>query len=141
MLWGPMSLAGSRSKLHNSQIKAMKAISDSRNSNISQIFKKYEILKLQDINNLELEKFMYKQAKGDLPLPLLELFQNAGQVHQYDTRVKYYANVPKHHKSAINKSFLVRGPALWRTLPYELRQAPSLKSFTRNYKKNMLSYY
>ena len=141
MLWGPMSMAGGRSKLHNSQIKAMKAITDVKSNNISQIFKKYEVLKLEDIINLELEKFMYNQAKGELPLPLLDLFQNAGLNHHYDTRGKYYANVPKHHKSTLNRSFLVRGPALWRTLSYDLRRAPSLKSFTRNYKKELMSGY
>ena len=141
MLWGPMSLAGSRSKLHNSQIKAIKAINNTKINNISHAFKKYDILKLQDIINLELEKFMYKQAKGDLPLPLLNLYQNAGQTHEYDTRGRYYANVPKHHKSTVGNSFLVRGPALWRTLSYDMRRAPSLKSFTRNYKKQLLSNY
>ena len=119
----------------------MKAINDSKNSNISHIYEKYDILKLQDIINLELEKFMYSQAKGDLPLPLLRLFQNAGHTHQYDTRGKYYANVPRHNKSTLNKSFLVRGPALWRTLSYDLRRKPSLRSFARNYKKELISQY
>ena len=138
LLWGPMAQASDMKKLLRLQKKAIRHINSSvYNAPTKPICKKYKILKLDDLIQLELAKFMYKFTKRELPDPLLGLFQTGSQFHNYSTRGRDYAVMPKNKKEIINKSFLCRGPATWATLSTELRNSISLDSFANKLKKSL----
>ena len=141
-LWGPMALSSDIKKLEKQQKKALRHIDTATyNSHTDPIFKKYKILKLKDMINLELGKFMYGFEKGTLPLPLQNLFKRNVDIHHYNTRGKMSVNTQQHKSTIYNKSFLARGPALWSQFQNDQKMCPSVNSFVRNFKKNCISSY
>ena len=140
MLWGPMALAENRSKLSKQQKKAMRII-DNKNkaAHTDPIFNKYGILKLDDLIEFELAKFMFGYVNNSLPKPLMNLFESGGQRHAYQTRSRFFATVPKHKTSLAAKSFLVRGPSVWTTLPDNVKKSLTKKLFSKNFKRYKLT--
>jgi len=142
MLWGPMALAGERSKLFTQQKKALRIIDNAPyNAHASPLFKKHTILKLEDMVELELAKFMYSFARRLLPPPLMNFYQSNDQRHNYNTRGKRYASTPSHSTAIFNKSYLVRGPAIWRTLIYGVKESVSVGSLTSKIKDGKIDKY
>jgi len=90
---------------------------------------------------LELAKFMYSYVGRLLPVPLLNFYQSNDQWHDYDTRGKRDASTPRHKTSIFNKSYLVKGPALWSKLTYEVKKSVSVASLVRKVKKGKLNDY
>lgn len=142
LLWGTMALTGDVSKLSRQQNKAMRAIDNKkRNFPANPLYKKYNILKLEDLISLELGKLMYGHSQNALPLPLQSLFQTNAYFHNYFTRGNTYTIVPKHQSSIMSSSFLVKGPSLWQSMSYDLKRAPSIKSFIKRFKDLTFSKY
>ena len=52
----------------------------------SPLFKKLNILKLQDISRFQLVTFMYNFARSELPPPLITLFTQNTDIHGHNTR-------------------------------------------------------
>ena len=140
MLWGPMAQASDVKSLLKQQKKSIRAVENvASNAHTSKLFTKYKILNIYELIELELSKFMYKYVHRTLPPPLLDLFVSNEQVHNYSTRGKANARTQEHKSSIFGKSFLARGPSLWSNLSADLKRSVSLPSFTRKYKKDLLS--
>ena len=50
------------------------------------IFKELKILKLKDIHNLFISKFVYKWTQGQVPSNFIDWFRYISQIHQHITR-------------------------------------------------------
>ena len=142
MLWGSMAQAKDLQRLFKAQKKSLRLIDNaSYNSSTDPIFKKYDILKLEDLIQLELSKFMYKFVRKTLPSPLLNLFQTNNQVHNYNTRGANNARTQHHTSSIYHKSFLAQGPQSWSLLPNVVKNSNTLSTFSKKLKKNKILYY
>jgi len=87
------------------------------NDHKSPIFKKYCILKLQDIHNIQLGK------------AFLTIFTINDDVHSYATRQKKYFYLPLTKFDYIMLCFLYRGPKLCLELPQYVKEAKSVSSY------------
>ena len=85
------------------QNKALRAIDNQTyNSPTGPICLKYNVVKVNDLVDIELSKMSYQLSKNSLPSPIQDLFKKGRDFHRYNTRYRYNAVVAK-HKSAIYK--------------------------------------
>jgi len=107
----------------------------------SPLFKAKRILKLADINNLQIGQFMYQYANNNLPAIFENFFTANSDVHRYATR----------HRNDLRSEFFrtnkklhtvrVKGPRLWNTLEPQIKNCRSLLAFKKTYINSMLSTY
>ena len=70
------------------QKRAMRVITCSRyNAHTEPLFKKLNLLKVQDFKELNVLKMYYKYKNGELPLYMTEMFSNYSRAHSYDTHL------------------------------------------------------
>ncbi len=74
---------------------------------------------------------MYKISVGLVPDPVKEHFVDVGATHERETRLSLSNNftIPIFKLEICRKSFMHRGPKLWRQVPNDLKSAPSLTAF------------
>lgn len=141
ILWGPMASRKNIKRLIVSQKKAIRVIGRAKyNAHCQPIFKKFQILNIDDLIELELAKFAYNLTKKELPPPLQAHFQT-NEHHDHNTRHKHYPQIAKHKSAMYNKSFLCKSPSIWESLPQTIRDGYTIHSFSRRFKKNRLSNY
>ena len=110
VLWGSMLSIELRRKLRTLQNKCVKLLNLNKSTNYS--YKKYGILTLEHIIDLEQKKLGYKLNHSDLPqnLEKLLLTNSLGaplnKQHCYNTRKKSLPNFPQHKSKIYNDSFL-----------------------------------
>ena len=142
MVWGPMVLASERKKLVKQQKKAIRAIVNvPSQTHTSPLFLSQKILKLDDLIELEISKFVFGFVHGTLPVPLLSLFKTNEQVHTYNTRGKANPRIAKHSSTIHSKSFLTKCPSIWNSLCYDIKNSSSLNSLAKKFKKSKMSQY
>ena len=98
------------------------------------LFKDTQILKLFDINKLQIAVFMYKSTNTDYITTLLPQ-------HNYPTRSRDNLRVPQHNLSLFQRSLAYSGPKIWNSVPDYIRLLPTLRSFKKHYKKYIISNY
>ena len=129
-IWGPSISKANLNLLVKSQKKIIRIVKNTRyNAHTDVIFKELGILKLSDIIDVELSKFMFKFNNNELPVALNNLFQLNSEIHHYGTRNRNDPRVPCHKSAKFNNSFLARGPSVWADLPYDIKND--------SYSKNM----
>ena len=112
VLLGNMLSVELRQKLQTLQNKCVKLINLNKTTDYS--YKKYGILKLEHMIELEQKKLGYKLNHGDLPsnLEKLILTNSLGaplkKQHHYNTRDKQLPNLPQHKSKTYNDSFLLQ---------------------------------
>jgi len=142
MVWGPMALAKDKDRLNKQQKRTVRAIENvERDAHTNPLFSKFKILKLDEMIDLELGKFMYKYVNKSLPLPLLELFESNQQVHAYNTRGQLNARSFEHRADCFVRSYLAKGPSSWSKLPNDLKSCTSIFSFSRKLKSLKIAEY
>ena len=142
ILWGPMSNKSNFKKLTVLQNKALRAVDNKKyNSAINPICKKYNVVKLIDMVDLELSKMSFQIANNLLPEPISNLFKKGRDFHHYNTRNRNNAVVAKHRSAIFNKSFLCKTPAIWNTLSQDVKNANNSKCFLRRLKKEKINTY
>jgi len=99
------------------------------------------ILKLQDLHDLQLCVFMYDVVNGNVPGPLKRLFEYHGETHSYATRHHKDPHIPKVRTELAKRSFLYRGPYLWTNLDDGLKKVSSKKVLKRQMTKRIVSEY
>ena len=95
------------------------------------LFKNSKILKLVDINKLNLACFMYKNH-------LDPIFTRN---HPYGTRNQNSSLPAFQRLTMTQQSIYYSGPLLWNTIPPEIKHSSSLDSFKRKYKNHLLNLY
>ena len=129
-------------KLQALQNKCVKLLNLNKTTNYS--YKKYGILTLEHIIDLEQKKQGYKLNHGDLPqnLEKLLLTNSLGaplnKQHCYNTRKKQLPNLPQHKSKIYNDSFLLQGLKKYNSLDTEIKKCKTLDSFSRLVKRKPL---
>ena len=138
LLWGPMCNKCMFKKVLQLQKKAIRTIEGaSYNSPSTPLFKKWKILNLNELLELELGKIVFKYVNKLLPEPLANIFETNNMNHNYFTRYGNYPRIGKHSKLIYNKSFLCKGPSTWINLDESIRNSNNLKHFTHLFKKRL----
>ena len=123
-------------RLHKMKILQKRAIRViariSPNSHTNQYFNKYKILRIAQINTLQISEFMYKFTHKLLPLVFNDYFSITSDNHTYSTRqTEFYRGV---FARTNTRMFAIRsmGPSVWNNIPISTRHAPNLKSFKKS---------
>ena len=104
---------------------------------IDELYLKLRLLRLDKIHYLEKAKFMYRYYKNKLPSNFNNYFETQTAVtHSYNLRNR---NPPRQILSIYaEKMIKYNGPDIWSTIPTEIQNCQSLKSFTDRLKKDIL---
>ena len=111
-IWGSMANNDLLSKIRTEQNKCIKLLC--RTDPLKTTYKKYRILKLDDVIDLELKKFGYKLYHNSLPSNLLHELRTdyEGRTlvkqHCYNTRNKKVLNLPRFNKKYTKIAFLCK---------------------------------
>jgi hypothetical protein len=111
------------------------------NEHTGPLYKSLYILKVSDVYNMHLCRFMYQFVCGTLPASLLGLFQNNRNIHSHITRQYYDPHVMSRKSNRISKTFLHQSPRIWATLPSEIKLKRTIKSFNYNMKAYLMKDY
>ena len=113
-----------------------------RRSNITDIYLNMRVLKINDIFELELAKFMFRFHKDTLPRPLALSFRKVSEVHNIRTRSASRGMLYPFasRKREGTRTIKHRGVICWNNIPASLR-LKSFPHFKQLYKENILSSY
>ena len=100
------------------------------NSHSSPLFKKCNILKLDDLHLFKKSVFMF--IRGDAEFT---------RQHNYDTRFRNNLIPAFHRLTSSQRSITYTGPTTWNTLPDSLKNIDNFVSFKRSLKKYLVSGY
>ena len=85
------------------------------------MYKELQVLKVEDIYQLELAKFMYQLHHNQLPKNIYHSFRKINTIYQHETRLinstAYYR--PRKNKLFSQKLFCHRGSKLWGNLEFK----------------------
>ena len=139
-IWGSMANNELLSKIRTEQNKCIKLLC--RTDPLKTTYKKYRILKLDDVIDLELNKFGYKLYHNSLPSNLLHELRTdyegrtLAKQHCYNTRNKKVLNLPRFNKKTYQNSFLVQSIKKFSELPIDLKNSINIEQFKRQVKKS-----
>ena len=94
---------------------------------LDEIYRKHNILKFDELVNLEQNKLGYKMNNNLLPLNLANvlLTDRTGKTlkkqHRYSTRQKEHPNLPNHRSKLYNDSFLVQSIKSYNNLNADIK--------------------
>ena len=137
--WGNMISATEISKLQNIQNKCVATLSPTEKS--AEIFKKHNILKINELVFLSNCKLVYKKLNNTLPQRLTAAFatdsknQSLTKTHSYNTHRKNIPNNPKCHHHSYSNSFLVISLQDFQSLPVVIQKCKTFQSFVSTCKK------
>ena len=102
----------------------------------------YECLEILDLKNaflLETSKFVFKQKKGLLPVPIGNHFENYNPViHDYNLRNGNAPSLNFRLPSSEERSIKSRGQKLWNQIPTAIRNCGSSNSFKKRLKAHLI---
>ena len=103
---------------------------------MTQLHKNLKLLKLRDVYNLELAKFMHQIYNNRTPFLFQDKFTKLEKIYSRKTRKPSSSNffLPRVSKNAGQKKLGYRGVKLWNSLDESLK-SESLILFKKNYKK------
>ena len=121
--------------MHNRIIKTM-AFAPYQATDVRQYFDKFEIHNLEQINILEIGKFMYKYKNNLLPERFNDYFQVSGTMHRYNLRSVANQNYEQHRAKGLYGLKMIHhtGVKLWNGFPSEIKNQSTLKKFTNLFK-------
>ena len=142
LIWGS-TYKSYLNTLQLSQNKAMRAITKHRSyERITPIYRKLQILKINDLFKLETAKFMHQFSDKSLPAPFEKYFTRTTFVHRHSTRKSerndYF--LPHFSTSRLQRSIKFSGVKIWNSIPNKLKNL-SLKNFISEYKLHLINQY
>ena len=114
IVWGSMLTDSKIKKLYKLQNECVRYIANANKSTYTDpLFKTFEILKMEDIIQLELLKFGYGIDHKIHPQPVLDLFKKMKKTtgfktHQYNIRQKSMPNILPHISTPYNQSYMYK---------------------------------
>ena len=121
--------------LFRMQKKALRIITNSTfYEHTHPLFKETQILKLFDLNKLQIATHMYKN---------IDVYRNLNiQVyHNYPVRTRNDLRIPIHNLTIYQHSLAYTGPKIWNSLPDDIKNSLSIHSFKKQYKKHLIALY
>ena len=132
-------------KLQVSQNKIIRSINFKNLSdhvNMSALFKSMNLLKLNDIYNLEMAKFMYSFHHNKLPENFDCYFKAAKNQHTYSTRSitnqNYYLERFNLHSGQTSCSYA--GVKIWNQIPLKIKNL-SKHQFSKHFRNHLINMY
>ena len=108
------------------------------------IFKRLNLLRIDDIFTCQCMSFYHKYVNNYVPLFCKSLFTCNATHHEYQTRHNMQLSIPYSHTSRARKSIRYHLPSLLRRMPQcviEKVHTHSLNGFSLYLKKHLLSQY
>ena len=103
----------------------------------SPIFSDLKILKLYDLFDLKLLTFVYESVNRLSPPYFHNFFTTLSDVHQYDTRQAREGGIFMTQPNTLQyglRSVRYAGAKSWNSIPFNIKQSPSVTSFRRQLK-------
>ena len=132
-IWGSMISSELLCKLHTQQNHCIRIL-DTRLS-LTNLYRKYKILSIDNVIDLELCKLGFKLNNDMLPVNLLASLKGDARgktlkkKHNYNTRNKKELNLPMTDKSKYHSSFLVQAIKCYSALPQTLKGCITYETF------------
>ena len=102
-IWGTLASKSGLKRIIKLQKKAIRIISHAQyNAHTDPIFKKLNILKLENLIDLEMMKLSYRYVHKTLPMPVSNLFKANSYNHGYQTRARNNPRIEKHTSTIFN---------------------------------------
>ena len=110
--------------------------------NTTLLYSNLNILKLDDMINMEFAKFMFKFDIKMLPEFFYCYFTKLDNIHKHNTRQKHRNEYYQFHTSSESRKKTLQYICLnvWKNIPKEYRHS-SFSQFEKYYRKNVLSKY
>lgn len=129
-------------KLFIMQKKAVRIIAGAKyNEHTDPLFKRLEILKLNDIHEVKISKYMFALDKGTLPIPLMNTITPNNIVHNHNTRNLNNPHIQPRRTNIAGRCIRHNGPVVWYKIPIDIKEARTIKSFTYKLKKRYIHCY
>jgi hypothetical protein len=126
--------------LYRCQKKAIRIITHSPwNCHTKPLFKKLMILPLYNINDLQVACFVYRCVNRLLPDYFCDMFKFNELIHPHNTRTCHNLHLFQHRLNLRRHTVNIFGPVLWNLIPSDLRSAPAIHLFKKEYKKYLLN--
>ena len=124
------------------QKKAIRIIAGAKyNDHTEPLFKELKVVKLDDLLELKLAKYMYSYTKGSLPTPVMHMFITNADIHLHNTRNVNNPHIQSRRTKIAQKSLRHMGPIIWYKIPNDIRESRTIYLFTRKLKHNMVCGY
>ena len=101
------------------------------NCHTTPIFKKFNILPLYCINNVQVSCFMYRATQFMLPNYFCAMFKSNAEVHMYNTRQKSNLHLNSCRLNLKKFTVCVCGSLLWNSIPVDIRILPTINIFKK----------
>ena len=126
--------------LHNNVLKIL--ANCGYRTKLSLIYKAQNILKLEDIDKLEVGKLMFKIINNGKPQQYRVLFTKSREIHNHlTTQAKNESiYISQIQTNSGKKSIQYAGAILWNKIPNCIKSL-SFTSFKKEYKKQLISKY
>ena len=129
-------------RIHILQKRAIRIVTNSHFLQSTDVlFKKLSILKINDLYTFYVACFMYKYSKDLLPPIFDNYFILNRCVNNYETRNSNNLYVPFYHYKLSRSTIRFVGPKIWNYIDIFLKQSPSLSSFKKKYKLQLIRTY
>ena len=141
LIWGPMISSEELRKLEKLQDKCVSLIDPRLRT--PEVYKKYDILPLNKLIELEMCKTWHKCYLQMLPKKLSCLMKedhnkmNLEKQHSYNTRRKREINLPLATSLLYKNSFYVKGLKMYGELPIEIKEEKKYNLFVVRCKKHI----
>ena len=142
-VWGSMASTELIHKLRTQLNKCIRTLDPI--VQLSSAYKKYDILTIDKVIDLELCKIDYKIKTRKLPVNLLTSLKGDAtgktleKAHNYNMRQKQELNLPRVSSKIYHRSFLFQGIKRYMNLSKELKSCSSYATFVRDLKQDLLS--
>ena len=128
--------------LFRTQKKVIRIISKkNRLAHTDPLFKSLSILKLSDINHLQVGCFVYKSINKQLPRQFNNFFTINSTIHNHNTRQAYKLHRMSYRIHIRENSICIFGARFWNTLEVDLINSVSFQIFKNKLKKRLLQAY
>ena len=105
------------------------------------LFNRLKVLKVQDINYLQIAIFMFKYNKEMLPPVFNGFFSYNNNLHSYPTRTCNNIHLSNPKILLAHKSLRHHGPDIWNSLLDSIKEISILSSFIKGIKQHFLEQY
>ena len=121
------------------QKKAIRAVCKEKyNAHTSELFKKLELLNINQLAHKSYASLIYRFTNNDLPINIRNLFTENADIHSYNTRQRANPHISKHRTALYTNSFLHSAPMLWQSIPMHIKTRKTTKSFNKLVNKHLL---
>lgn len=98
------------------------------------LFTKFKVLKVKDINKLQIAIFMYSYFSNRLPQTFKNIFTSNSAIHSHSTRISKNIRLPLYKYNFSRTTIKYTGAKNWNRMTTELKNSKSLSQFKYKYK-------